>query len=66
MFWEGYSVHMSLVASRARHDDMLAFSAAHGVKPAVEMFPMSEEGLATALDKLNTNKMRYRGVLVAP
>jgi D-arabinose 1-dehydrogenase-like Zn-dependent alcohol dehydrogenase len=45
---------------------MLAFSAAHGIKPAVEMFPMSEEGLAEALNKLNTNKMRYRGVLVAP
>jgi D-arabinose 1-dehydrogenase-like Zn-dependent alcohol dehydrogenase len=45
---------------------MLAFSAAHGVKPAIEKFPMSEEGLAEALGKLNANKMRYRGVLVAP
>jgi D-arabinose 1-dehydrogenase-like Zn-dependent alcohol dehydrogenase len=66
MFWEGYTIHYSLVASRARHDDMLAFSAAHNVKPAIETFPLSEEGLAEALGKLNANKMRYRGVLVAP
>lgn len=56
---------MSLVASRARHDDMLAFSAAHGIKPVVEKFELSESGLAEALERLKSNKMRYRGVLVA-
>jgi D-arabinose 1-dehydrogenase-like Zn-dependent alcohol dehydrogenase len=65
MFWDGYNIHMSLVASRARHGDMLAFSAAHGIVPTIEKFPMSEAGLADALEKLNSNKMRYRGVLVA-
>lgn len=65
VFWEGHDVHMSLIASRARHVDMLAFFAVHGVKSAIEKFPRNEGGLAEALGKLNSDKMRYRGVLVA-
>jgi len=53
------------VASRQTHDDMLAFSAHHGVKPAIEKFEFSEEGFAEAVAKLNSGKLRYRGVLVA-
>lgn len=44
---------------------MLAFSAAHKVVPMIEEFPMTEEGVAEAIGKLRSNKMRYRGVLVA-
>ena len=65
MFFDGYNVHSSLVASRARHDEMLQFAAHHGVKPALEEFALSEEGIAQALKKLQAGKMRYRGVLVA-
>jgi len=44
---------------------MLAFAAAHDVKPWVEKFELSEKGIGEAIAKLNGNKMRYRGVLVA-
>lgn len=53
------------MASRAKHDEMLAFAAAQGVKPLIEQFEMSEKGLGEAIEKLNGNQMRYRGVLVA-
>lgn len=65
MFFDGYNVRSSLVASRAKHDEMLAFAASNDVKPWVEQFELSEKGIADAIDKLNGNKMRYRAVLVA-
>jgi D-arabinose 1-dehydrogenase-like Zn-dependent alcohol dehydrogenase len=65
MFFDGYNVRSSLVASRAKHDEMLQFAATHGVKPWVEKFDLSEGGIADVVDKLKSNKIRYRGVLVA-
>jgi D-arabinose 1-dehydrogenase-like Zn-dependent alcohol dehydrogenase len=65
MFFAGYNIRSSLVASRAKHDEMLQFAATHGVKPWVEEFELSESGIAEVVDKLRANKIRYRGVLVA-
>jgi D-arabinose 1-dehydrogenase-like Zn-dependent alcohol dehydrogenase len=65
MFFDGYNIRSSLVASRAKHDEMLQFAATHDVKPWVEKFELSEGGIADAVEKLNANKIRYRGVLVA-
>ncbi|EPE34004.1 GroES-like protein [Glarea lozoyensis ATCC 20868] len=64
MFFNGYNLHSSLVAHRHVHDEMLAFAAAQGVKPAIETFAFSEEGFAEAYQKLKEGGMRYRGVLV--
>jgi D-arabinose 1-dehydrogenase-like Zn-dependent alcohol dehydrogenase len=44
---------------------MLNFAAHNHIHPAVEKFDFTEEGFAQALEKLNTGKLRYRGVLVA-
>jgi D-arabinose 1-dehydrogenase-like Zn-dependent alcohol dehydrogenase len=65
MFFDIYNFKSSLVASRGIHDDMLRFAAHNGVKPAIETFPFTENGFAEALEKLNSGKLRYRGVLVA-
>jgi D-arabinose 1-dehydrogenase-like Zn-dependent alcohol dehydrogenase len=65
MFFDGYNIRSSLVASRAKHDEMLQFAATHGVTPWVEEFELSEEGIAEVVGKLESNKIRYRGVLVA-
>jgi uncharacterized zinc-type alcohol dehydrogenase-like protein len=43
------------------YDEMLAFAAAHGVEPAVELFPAAE--VNTAIAKLRQNELRYRAVL---
>jgi len=42
---------------------MLAFSARHGVTPAVELFPMAEAD--RALDHTRRGHARFRAVLVA-
>jgi D-arabinose 1-dehydrogenase-like Zn-dependent alcohol dehydrogenase len=65
MFFDGYNIRSSLVASRAKHDEMLQFAATHDVKPWTETFELSEAGISDVVAKLNANKIRYRGVLVA-
>jgi alcohol/geraniol dehydrogenase (NADP+) len=42
---------------------MLAFTARHGIKPVVELFPMAEAD--RALDHTRQGKARFRAVLVA-
>jgi len=59
------SVRGSLVAARQVMREMLAFAAAHGIKPIIEKFPMTVEGITEAMAKLERGEMRYRGVVVA-
>jgi D-arabinose 1-dehydrogenase-like Zn-dependent alcohol dehydrogenase len=44
---------------------MLKFASENGVRPIVEEFPMTEDGVAQAIEKLVSGKIRYRGVLSA-
>jgi D-arabinose 1-dehydrogenase-like Zn-dependent alcohol dehydrogenase len=44
---------------------MLEFADFHGIKPVIETFPMTGQGIEEALQKLDEGKIRYRGVLVA-
>jgi D-arabinose 1-dehydrogenase-like Zn-dependent alcohol dehydrogenase len=60
----GFKIQGSMVAARQIHREMLEFSALHGIKPIKEMFPLSEEGIEEAFQKLEAGKMRYRAVLV--
>ncbi|TVY81785.1 alcohol dehydrogenase [Lachnellula suecica] len=55
----------SLVAARQVHRDMLAFAAHHQIKPIIEQFPMTCEGIEESMQKLDDGKMRYRAVLIA-
>lgn len=61
----GIRVQGSLVASRTAHREMLAFAALHGIKPITETFPMTEGGIAEAMDKLDKGQVNYRAVLVS-
>ena len=61
---QGLNIQGSLVANRAVHHQMLAFAALHDIKPIIEKFPMSEEGLKTAMDKLEKGDVYYRAVLM--
>lgn len=60
------SIQGSLVAARQVHRDMLEFAAYHNIKPMIESFPMTVQGITEAFDRLRDGKMRYRGVLIAP
>ena len=64
MFLMGLRILNSLVASRNVHKRMLEFAALHQIKPIIETFPMTEEGIEEALDKLDKGNVRYRGVLI--
>ena len=64
LIMQGISVQGSLVAPRNQHRQMLEFAALHQIKPIVEEFPMTEEGIKQAMDKLDRNEVYYRAVLV--
>jgi len=64
-FFNTYNLVTNLVASRATHAEMLSFAAQHDIKPIIEEFNMDEQGIADALAKLQSGKIRYRAVLKA-
>jgi D-arabinose 1-dehydrogenase-like Zn-dependent alcohol dehydrogenase len=53
----------SAVPPKLVYEQMLEFAAIHGVKPIIEKFPMTREGVVDSLKKLEDGDMRYRGVL---
>lgn len=57
------SFHGSVSSTYAEVQETLEFAARNGVKPLLEEFPMSEEGIAAAIDRLASGRIRYRGVL---
>ncbi|KXJ91918.1 chaperonin 10-like protein [Microdochium bolleyi] len=60
----GLTVQGSVVAPRHIHKDMLEFAALHQIKPVVETFPMTEEGVAEAIEKLENGNVHFRAVLI--
>ncbi|KAI4747719.1 GroES-like protein [Aureobasidium sp. EXF-12298] len=62
----GHRIIASTEASRQNHLAMIRFAARHKISPWIERFPMTEDGLKTAFDRLESGKMRYRGVLEMP
>lgn len=54
----------SLVAARQVHRDMLDFAAHHQIRPIIQTFPMTVQGIEESMKTLDEGKMRYRGVLV--
>jgi D-arabinose 1-dehydrogenase-like Zn-dependent alcohol dehydrogenase len=61
---QGISVQGSVVAPRYLHRQMLEFAALHQIKPIVETFPMTEEGIKQAMDRLDRGEVTYRAVLI--
>jgi D-arabinose 1-dehydrogenase-like Zn-dependent alcohol dehydrogenase len=45
--------------------EMLQFAARHGIRPMIEKFPMTLEGINQAMEKLSAGELRYRAVLQA-
>ncbi|KAL1696168.1 chaperonin 10-like protein [Schizophyllum commune] len=62
---KGLTLQGSTVAPRQVFPKMLAQVAQHGIKPIIETFPMTEAGIAQAMERVESGKMRYRAVLVA-
>lgn len=62
----GHRIIASTEASRQNHLAMIQFAARHRITPWVELFPMTEDGLTTAFERLEKGEMRFRGVLEVP
>jgi len=62
----GHKLMASTEASRENHIRMLKFAVRHRIKPWIEVFPMTAEDIAKAFERLESRRMRYRGVLVRP
>ncbi|GBF65147.1 alcohol dehydrogenase [Trichophyton mentagrophytes] len=62
----GLRVFGSLVAPRSVMIRMLDFAARNRVRPIVQKFPLTAEGVNTAFQKLDEGTIRYRGVLETP
>lgn len=60
----GVVIQSALVATRAVHQDMLAFAAHHGIKPVIETFPLNEHGAKEAMDRLEKGQVHFRAVLL--
>lgn len=60
----GHRMIASTEASRENHIRMLDFAARHGIKPWIEEFAMTPEGLGKAFERLESGGMRFRGVCV--
>jgi len=60
----GIRVQGSVVAPRYIHNRMLDFASRNNIKPMLNKFPMTVDGITEAMKTLNEGKMRYRGVLV--
>ncbi|KAL4915424.1 chaperonin 10-like protein [Aspergillus aurantiobrunneus] len=60
----GINVIGSNTPCRAIHKQMLEFAVLHRIEPILEIFPMTEEKIAEALDKLDRGEVYYRAVLV--
>jgi len=61
----GWKVVGSTVPPKIVYMQMLEFAALHGVKPMIDPFPLTKQGVTDSLKKLDEGKMRYRGVLYA-
>jgi D-arabinose 1-dehydrogenase-like Zn-dependent alcohol dehydrogenase len=59
------NIHGALSSKPNDIDMMLKFASEHNVRPMIEEFPMTEEGAAAAIAKLNNGSIRYRGILVS-
>lgn len=62
----GHRIIASTEASRQNHLAMIRFAARHKISPWIERFPMTEDGLKDAFERLENGEMRYRGVLEMP
>ncbi|KAF7376492.1 NAD(P)-dependent alcohol dehydrogenase protein [Mycena sanguinolenta] len=62
---QGINIQGSLVAWRSVHRRMLDFAARHKIKPIIERFLTTRNGVEEGIAKLREEKMPYRGVLVA-
>ncbi|KZF18991.1 alcohol dehydrogenase [Xylona heveae TC161] len=61
---QGLKIQGSLIAPRHAVRKMLDFALWHSIRPVVQEWPMTIEGITEAMETLKLGKVRYRAVLV--
>jgi D-arabinose 1-dehydrogenase-like Zn-dependent alcohol dehydrogenase len=61
----GVNILGAKICNRNEYDDMFRFAVRHGIRPAIQEYPMTEEGLNGAVKALKEGKAHYRAVAVA-
>lgn len=61
----GWKLIGSTTSPRIVYRRMLEFAALHGIRPTIERFPLTKQGVEHSLRRLDEGTMRYRGVLYA-
>ena len=59
----GLSIVGSAGCYRYEMQTMMGFAARHGVRPQIQTWPMTQQGVTDAMQTLKDGKMRYRGVV---
>jgi D-arabinose 1-dehydrogenase-like Zn-dependent alcohol dehydrogenase len=59
------SIRGSTIASRAIFAQMLDCAVLHDIRPSIEMFPLTLEGVETAKARLEAGTLKYKGILEA-
>ncbi|KAL1932562.1 hypothetical protein VTP01DRAFT_8240 [Rhizomucor pusillus] len=54
----------AILSGRHAVELMLEFAQRHSVKPAIKEYPLTTEGIEKAIKDSESNKVRYRAVLV--
>lgn len=65
MILKELSIHGSCSSTPDEVQTMLQFVVKHNIRPTIERFPMTVEGITNAFERLEGGKLRYRGVLEA-
>ncbi|KAF2011990.1 alcohol dehydrogenase [Aaosphaeria arxii CBS 175.79] len=65
LVWKGVRIQGSLVASRQTIKDLLEFAARKDIKPTIVTYPLTIEGISTAMKALRNGAVRYRAVLLS-
>lgn len=63
--FQGINILGVKVCNRLEYDDMFKFSVRHNIRPTIQEYPMTEEGLNDAFNALQNGKTHYRAVVVA-
>lgn len=61
----GSAINVQGTVCGRRHSfiSMFSFAAQHGIKPWIEKFPFTKEGITEAFERIENGTLRYRAVL---
>jgi D-arabinose 1-dehydrogenase-like Zn-dependent alcohol dehydrogenase len=62
--FQGVNIIGAKICNRVEYDDMFRFAARHKIRPTIQEYEMTEDGLYDAMEALRNGKAHYRGVAV--